>query len=160
VYQNYFSHVGMPFGGHTRGGPNGRVYVYRNICDQRAGVNWSRPSDKSPAGEIKANLPLVVHGRQFLGSASWFFCHNLFVGPANTHGYHQLIRRNSPTPSRWVLTNIFVCLDDSPHAARPATEPLASDIVLDGNLHWSVLPDATPKPGYLENLRTHERGSF
>jgi hypothetical protein len=151
----------MSLGAHTRGGPGGRIYVYRNVCDQRAGVNWSRPSEEKPAGEVMSNLPLVIHGREFLGVESWYFYHNLFIAPnkGGSLAFGYILSRTSPTTSRWLMNNILVYLNDYPKRSR-RTAPLESDIALDGNVHWSPAPEAKVPDGFLEQIRAQERGDY
>ncbi|MCF7855717.1 MAG: hypothetical protein K9N51_13030, partial [Candidatus Pacebacteria bacterium] len=169
IYQNLIRHVGMAFGMHTRGCPEGRIYIYRNICDQREGVNWHRPSDKDPRGHVFSNLPLVIHGRKFLGSESIYVYHNLFVSPnrGGSLAYGALTARNHESTSRWVMNNIMVYLPTANRqwpfrggGLRGNPSPLSSDIILDGNIHWCPDPKVPVPENFMERIRQVEGGDF
>jgi len=163
VYQNLIRHVGMSFGMHTRGGPAGSIFIYRNVCDQRERVNWSRPTEELPSGDLMSNLPLVVHGRQFLGGESVYFYHNLFISP-NRGGTlaFGLAARNSAATSRWLLNNILVYLPTPgrEYPFRGWGHALESDVQIDGNLHWCPDPAADGPGDFLEQCRATDRGAF
>ena len=62
IYQNLITRSLMAFGCHSRGGPNGNIYIFRNIADLRKGVNAGRPSPDHPHGRI--SLPVYSDTRQ------------------------------------------------------------------------------------------------
>jgi hypothetical protein len=153
----------MSFGMNTRGGPDGNIFIYRNLCDLREGVNWDRPDEKNPAGNVLSNLPLVVHGREFLGSESVYFYHNLFVSP-NQGGVlaFGLQARNSATTSRWLLNNLLVYLptEKRGYPFRGWGDKLVSDVQVDGNVHWCPDPTAKAPTNFLAQCRATDRGTF
>ncbi len=67
IYQNLITRSLMAFGCHSRGGPVGNIYVYRNIADLRQGVNLGRPTPDNLQGRIGSYHIFLVHGRNCLG---------------------------------------------------------------------------------------------
>lgn len=123
------------------------------------------PNEKTPKGDVFSNLPLVIHGRRFLGGESVYFYHNLFVSPNRGGNFaFTLLSRNSETTSRWLLNNILVYLPTPgrgyPFRGFGGERDLPSDTVTDGNLHWCPDPEAGPRKPMLELARKQQRGEF
>ncbi len=152
IYQNLITRALMAFSCHSNGGPDGNVFICRNIVDFRQGVNVSRPSPKEPQGRLTAYHIFLRHGRELTGIESLFFYQNTFVSPALSGGYgHRTWTDTTSRTQRRVFNNIFVYLNGYP-ASQIERAPL-DDIQIDGNLHWSPLKDARLPPGFLEKVR-------
>jgi len=152
IYQNLITRSLMAFGCHSRGGPDGHVYAYRNIADLRGAVNISRPSAENPQGKRGSYHIFLVHGRELLGIESMYFYQNTFVSPALSGGFlHRTWANTTERTSRWVLNNVCVYLNRLP---RPNAR--GHNIVVDGNLHWCPLPDAKAGEDYLNSVRDCE----
>jgi hypothetical protein len=153
VYQNLITRALMAFSCHSRGGPEGHIYVYRNIVDLRQGVNVGRPSPSRPQGQLSSYHVFLVHGRELLGIESLYFYQNTLVSPALGGAYaHWTWAHTSPRTARRSFNNLFVYLNGYPATSRLARAGL-HDIQVDGNLHWSPLPDARPPRRFLEAAR-------
>jgi hypothetical protein len=153
IHQNLITKSLMAFGCHSRGGPTGNTYVYRNIADLREGSNTDRPSSNNPQGALKNYHIFLVHGRDFLGIESMFFYQNTFMSPALSGGFaHRLLCNTWPQAKRWVFNNLCVYLDA--YGGLPGFgNPPFPDIRCDGNLHWCPNPQAKLPPDYLETAR-------
>jgi len=153
IYQNIITRCLMAFSCHSRGGPEGKTYIYRNIVDFRQGVNADRPTPEKPAGELKNYHVYLMHGRPFLGVESLHFYQNTLVCPAHVDGYlHRMLYNTSEITQRRVFNNICVYLNTyRPASLRAGMEKM--DIQADGNLHWCPVPGAEPPKDYLERVR-------
>jgi hypothetical protein len=153
VYQNLITRALMAFGCHSRGGPDGNIYVYRNVVDLRQGVNVGRPSPRRPGGQLSSYHVFLVHGRELLGIEALYFYQNTFVSPALGGGYaHRTWTSTSPRTARRSFNNLFVYLNGYPDPGRLALAP-PHDTQLDGNLHWSPAAGAKPPKRFLEAAR-------
>jgi hypothetical protein len=155
VYENLITRALMAFSCHSRGGPDGRTYIYRNIADLRRGVFANRPSPQNPEGTMSNYHIFLTHGRPFLGIESIFFYQNTFISPSSgSGGYaHRTLTSTSEPTQRRVFNNLFVYLKSYP-TPLPDRTPL-HDIQIDGNLHWSPVPGAEPPKGFLEKMRSN-----
>jgi hypothetical protein len=153
VHENLITQSLMAFGCHSRGGPDGNTYIYRNIADLRRGVFSNRPSPKNPEGTLSNYHIFLTHGRPFLGIESIFFYQNTFISPITSSGgyAHRTFTSTSDITQRRVFNNLFVYLKGYPTPV-PDRTPL-HDIQIDGNLHWSPTPGAEPPKGFLEKTR-------
>jgi hypothetical protein len=151
IQQNVISHALMAFGANSRGGPDGSIFIARNIADLRHGANVSRPSPKNPLGELNNYHIFLMHGREKLGVESLFFYQNTFICPV-TGGdayAHRTLNNTNDRTLRRVFNNLCVYLNRYP---SPPDRVGLDDIQVDGNLHWS--PGAEPPQGFLEKART------
>jgi hypothetical protein len=152
IYQNLITRSLMAFSCHSRGGPEGSIYIYRNVVDLRQGVNVSRPSPSAPHGRLASYHIFLTHGRELLGMESLYFYQNTFVSPALSGGYaHRTWSNTSDRTVRRSFNNLFIYLNGYP-APEEANAPL-HDIQLDGNLHWSSVPGAQVPKQFLESAR-------
>jgi len=152
IYQNVIRESLMAFGMHSRGGPTGNIYVYRNIADLRRGVRCNRPTPEKPEGILTNYHIYLMHGREFLGVESLYFYQNTFISPALSGAFaHRTLVNTSERTVRRSFNNIFVYLNAYP-APAVARVPL-HDIQCDGNLHWCSQPDARPPADLLERVR-------
>lgn len=165
VYQNLITRTASAFGLHSRGGPAGDVYVYRNIVDLRRGVHRRRPTPKNPAGDIRSLQVFLKHGYGLLGVESLYWYHNTFVSPATVYKYvHATYLYTTEETKRRVLNNLCVYLGRWPHTRvvfeRAGLAKRKHDIQIDGNLHWCPDPNAEVPTDLLEVARTCEASQF
>lgn len=145
----------MAFGCHSRGGPNGNIYIFRNVADLRKGVFAGRGTPDDPQGRVTTYQIFLMHGRgKPLGMESMYFYQNTFVSRTDPYGYAQrtLSKANSVSKRR-VFNNICVYLNRYGRL-RPFGEP-TPDIHCDGNLHWCANPDVTVPEDYLARIQNH-----
>lgn len=153
IYQNLISRSLMAFGTHSRGGPDGNIYIYRNVADLRQGINAGRPTADNPQGTLDSYHIFIMHGRRKLGVESMFFYQNTFISPANSSGFAMRTLANSlPGTTRRSLNNIFVYLNHFGRF-RPLNRSADADIQCDGNLHWCADPQSKPSANYLDRTR-------
>jgi hypothetical protein len=140
LYQNLITQVLSAFGCNKRGGPNGSIYLYRNVVDMRRGIHMGRPNAKNPDGLIMAANVFLTHGYELLGIESLHFYQNTFVAPSRNNAWDQyLLVSTTEKTKRRVFNNLMVYLDGciGPRTAHGARFPL-HDVQIDGNLHWSA----------------------
>ena len=156
IYQNLITRCLMAFGCHSRGGPNGKIYIFRNIADLREGVNAGRPTPDNPAGRISSYHVFLMHGRgKPLGVESLYFYQNTFVSNAAPDAFaHRTLTKANNVTRRRVFNNIFVYLNRYGRL-RPFNQTSPPDIHCDGNLHWCADPQAAAPEDYLERIRHH-----
>jgi len=156
IYQNLITRCLMAFGCHSRGGPNGKIYIFRNIADLREGVNAGRPTPDNPAGRISSYHVFLMHGRgKPLGVESLYFYQNTFVSNAAPDAFaHRTLTKANNVTRRRVFNNIFVYLNRYGRL-RPFNQTSPPDIHCDGNLHWCADPQAAAPEDYLEQIRHH-----
>ena len=63
IYQNLITRSLMAFGCHSRGGPTGDIYIFRNIADLRGGVYAGRGTPQAPDGRVTTYQIFLMHGR-------------------------------------------------------------------------------------------------
>lgn len=154
IYQNLITQSLMAFGGHSRGGPDGKIYIYRNIADLRQGVQGKRPIPDNPQGEVRTYHIFLIHGRRLLGIESLYFYQNTFISPAVRSAYlHRLWVSTTEGTQRRIFNNLCVYLNQYPPADPVTKIPAEHDVQMDGNLHWSFDPDSAPQAGFLEKVR-------
>ena len=161
IYQNLVTKTGSAFALHSRGGPNGDIYVFRNVADLRRGVQRGRPTPKNPQGDIRSLQVFLKHGRPFLGSESIFWYQNTFIAPSRHYGYvHKTYLYATDKALRRSFNNICIYMNQWPAAsavftrARLGTSP--NDILIDGNLHWTYTPKVKMDPKLVETARNCE----
>lgn len=147
VYNNLITRSAMAFGYHSRGGPAGDTYVFRNVVDLRQGVN------RGP-GRVGALHVHLMHGRLFLGVENIRYYQNTLVSPAvRGSGFlHRLAANTSEQTKRLIFNNLCLYLTDYPIPGRGMGR---HNIVTDGNLHWSATAGEAPD-GWLETVRESE----
>lgn len=153
IYQNLITKSLMAFGCHSRGGPTGDTYIFRNIADLREPVNARRPTSENPQGTLTTYHIFLTHGRGFLGIESMYFYQNTFLSNAYTGGYcHRTLCNTWEKAKRRVFNNICVYLDKYGDLRVPAKPPIP-DIQCDGNLHWCSNPEAKLPKDYLKKVQ-------
>jgi len=152
IYQNLITRSLMAFGCHSRGGPAGNIYIYRNVADLREGVNISRPRPDLPEGRLGNYHIFLVHGRKLLGIESMYYYQNTFISPASPDAFaHRLLTATAPETKRRVFNNIFVYLNR--YGFLRQYKGVDNDVQADGNLHWCVDSAAKLPPRFLDNVR-------
>ena len=152
IYQNLITKSLMAFGCHSRGGPQGNIYIYRNVADLREGVNISRPRPDLPNGRLGNYHIFLVHGRKLLGIESMYYYQNTLISPASPDAFaHRLLTATSPETKRRVFNNIFVYLNR--YGFLRQYKGVDNDVQADGNLHWCVDPSAKLPKRFLDNVR-------
>ncbi len=155
IYQNLITRSLMAFGCHSRGGPRGNIYIFRNVADLRAGVFAGRPTPDDRQGRVTTYQIFLMHGRgKPLGMESFYFYQNTFISRTDPYGYAQrtLSQANSVSKRR-VFNNVCVYLNRYGQL-RPFGEP-TPDIHCDGNLHWCADPEVAVPQNYLDRIRNH-----
>ncbi len=153
IYQNLITRSLMAFGTHSRGGPDGNIYICRNIADLRRGVNAGRPTAENPQGKIDSYHIFLMHGRERMGVESLYFYQNTFISPAYAGGFAmRTLTSTSQRTKRRSLNNVFVYLDRY-GGLPPYNQTPVPDIKCDGNLHWCADPDVKLPERYLEKAR-------
>lgn len=153
IFQNLIARSLMAFGCHSRGGPTGNIYIYRNVADLREGVNISRPRPDLPHGRIGNYHIFLVHGRKLLGIESMYFYQNTFISPASPDAFaHRLLTATAPETKRRVFNNVFVYLNR--YGWLRQYKGIENDVQADGNLHWCVDPSVEVPDGFLDKVRS------
>ena len=161
IYQNLIRQAVDGFGGHARGGPGGKIYLYRNVIDLRGRLQFSRPTEKKPGGDI------------FPGHAAWLV-HNpdhiihmediyMYQNTVLAHVGHTLgsfcagmVMHFSPDAERRVFNNLYV------YTGGAKQYPVAfgykrdkANLAFDGNLHWHANPEVKTPADYFKTSRNH-----
>jgi hypothetical protein len=153
-YQNLITRCVTAFACHARGGPNGSIYIMRNIVDMRLGTRFGRPGTVSPNGKIEGRNVFFMHGAgKLLGVESIYFYQNTFLANVGPRTFaDRTLWYNLPKASRRVFNNMFIYLGQYPDTYLE-TNPGGDDIQIDGNLHWCPNPDVAAPANYLESVR-------
>ncbi len=156
IYQNLITRSLMAFGCHSRGGPNGNIYIFRNVADLRNGVNAGRPAPDTPHGRITSYHVFLMHGRgKPLGVESLYFYQNTFVSNAASDAFaHRTLSKTNSVTQRRVFNNIFIYLNRYGRL-RPFNQEVPPDVQCDGNLHWCAAPDTPLPEEFLERIRNN-----
>ena len=155
IYQNLITRSLMAFGCHQRGGPNGNIYVFRNVADLRKGVFAGRGTPDDPQGRVTTYQIFLMHGRgKPLGMESMYFYQNTFVSNTDAYGYaHRTLSKANRVSKRRVFNNICVYLNR--YGRLRAFGEENPDAHCDGNLHWCADPGADLPADYLDGIRNH-----
>lgn len=161
IYQNLLRTFVTGFAGHPRGGPSGKIHIYRNILDERQRVRFGRPSTERPGGFLYqgAGAWQVHNADHILHMEDIYFYQNTCIVPMNhivSAFSSSMVFSMSPESQRRAFNNIYMFI--SPNAPYPT--PLGKlarmadyNLIFDGNLTWSINPDAkVPGPGYWKKL--------
>lgn len=167
VHENLITQSLLGFGYHNRGGPEGDIYIYRNIVDNRVPAPFGRPTPEQPQGDMRVLHVHVIHGYELFGMESLHYYQNTFVSWVGKDAYaHRTLLNTSERTRRWVLNNLFVYLPGNQQftqltGAREVEQhdPNAEhEIVVDGNLHHASSPAVIDEAGLralLEEARRH-----
>lgn len=152
VYQNLLTRVLTAFGCNNRGGPQGNIYLYRNLVDHREGVPFGRPNPSNPKGTRSSFHVFLTHGSHIYGIESLHFYQNTFLTPVGNAGFAgRTWVSTTETSQRRIFNNLCVYLNQWPDMLLP-TAPL-HDMHIDGNLHWCPVPTAKVPPNFLDAVR-------
>jgi hypothetical protein len=162
IYQNLVRHAVCGFGAHARGGPGGSIYIYRNVVDMREPLQFGRPTDKQPAGQIfPGHSTWLVHNPDhIIHMENVYFYHNTTITPvghmfgAYTSG---MPFATHPDAERRVFNNLCVYYGGAKQYPIAFGYKRASgNVVLDGNLHWHSDPSVKlPSATYFDTSRKH-----
>jgi len=164
AYQNLIRQCWMAFGGHARGGPGGKIYVFRNVADQRKKVQFSRPTPTKPEGVVAPGpTAFMVHNSDhIIHMEDIYFYHNTSLVPMShsTGAYNAGMSSHfHPDAERRVFNNLCVFTGGGKRYPLPmGFKRPAANLVLDGNLHWHADPEV-PLPvnldAYFKSSREH-----
>lgn len=154
IHENLVSRALMAFSCDSEGGPDGTIYLYRNIVDFRRPVFVSRPTPAHPQGVFSNYHVFLVHGGHLSGIESLYFYQNTLICPQFRNGgyAHRTLNNTTETTQRRVFNNLFIYLNGYP--SPPSDRTPLHDIQIDGNLHWSSDPDAELPKAFIEKART------
>ncbi|NUN92181.1 MAG: hypothetical protein HUU04_00195 [Verrucomicrobiae bacterium] len=161
VYQNLIRQCVAGFGAHARGGPGGKIYLYRNVVDMRRNLQFNRPTDKKPQGHIfPGHLAWLVHNPDHIISMEHIY---LYQNTTLTQMGHALNSYTAgmafhfdPEAERRVFNNLHVFVGGGKQYPKAwGFQRDAANLVMDGNLHWHSDPDVKIPANYYESSRTH-----
>ncbi|MFW6038889.1 MAG: hypothetical protein ACOC9P_00245 [bacterium] len=163
VYQNLIRQCVGGFGAHARGGPGGKIYLFRNVVDMRKKVQFARPTPKRPEGRVDTgNTGWLVHNSDnIIHMEDIYFYHNDFIVPMSHSwgGYTAGAAASfAPDSERRVFNNIIAFVGG--HERYPVSfgwQRDAANLAIDGNLHWHSNPDveAPTTEQMYKNSRNH-----
>lgn len=161
AYQNLIRQGVCGFGAHSRGGPGGRIYLFRNVIDLRAPLQFSRPSKDKPQGDVVTGHSawFVHNGDHIIHMEHVYFYHNTTLTPVA----HSLSSYTSgmpfgfhPDAERRVFNNLCA------YTGGAKQYPLAfgvkyekANLAIDGNLLWHSDPSVPIPVDYFKTSRTH-----
>lgn len=144
VYQNVIASGITAFGAHARGGPEGDIYVFRNVIDLRKSLHWERPTAAAPEGKFwKGHSVFFMHGsNRLLHEEAMHFYQNtallrsIFYAGATYASMQPGVPRRS-------FNNVFLYEGG---LLRPFAIPNSDryDLQMDGNLHWHITQGEKP----------------
>lgn len=162
LYQNLIRCGVTGFGAHARGGPEGKIYLYRNVIDLRDVLQFSRPTKEKPEGVVtQGHAAWLVHNPDHIISMEHIYMYqNTTITPVgHVYGAYTagLPFATHPDAERRVFNNICV------YYGGAKRYPIAfgykrdqGNVVLDANLHWHSDPEVAPPPAnYFETSRKH-----
>jgi hypothetical protein len=152
--RNYISKCKTAIGSHTRGGPDGHIYIYGNVIDMREWLPDIRVSPDWPEGRIIRGASLFTpHGIELLGMENLVFAHNTALLPGAVAAeyagrtYLGLTARTQRTS----VNSIYVYLEAQ--KGGPDARPPLGPSLIDGNLHWWPGADIAEGNLWLEKIR-------
>lgn len=162
IYQNLIRCSVDGFGAHARGGPGGKIYLYRNVVDLRDVLQFSRPTPKKPEGVVtQGHAAWLVHNPDhIINMENIYMYQNTTLTPmshifgAYTSG---MPFATHPDAERRAFNNLCV------YFGGAKQYPIAfgykhdkANVVLDANLHWHSNPDVKLPPAtYFDTSRNH-----
>jgi hypothetical protein len=163
IYQNLVRCGVAGFGAHARGGPGGKIYLYRNVIDLRDKLQFSRPTPKKLDGHlVQGHGAWLVHNPDHILSMEHVYLYQNTTITQMGHMYGAYTAGMPfgfhPDMERRVFNNICVYYGGAPRY------PIAfgykrdkANLALDANLHWHADPNV-PVPeadAYFKTSRTH-----
>ncbi len=164
IHENLIRQCWMAFGGHARGGPGGKIYLFRNVMDMRKNVQFGRPRSNAPQGVLgPGSTAFMVHNPDhIIHMENLYFYHNTALVPM-THSYSSYNAGMSsffyPDSELRVFNNLIVFASGGKQYPIPMGQKrTAANLVIDGNLHWHADPAAkvpTDMNTYFKTSRMH-----
>lgn len=160
IYQNLIRQCVAGFGAHARGGPGGKIYIYRNVVDMRENLQFNRPAPDMPGGTIfPGHLAWLVHNANNIIHMEDIFMYQnttlTTVGNVN-YSYCAGMVLNSDRSRRAVFNNLHVYTEGAAQYPTPWRFPEKElNITFDGNLHWHADPAVKPPANYFDTTRKH-----
>ncbi len=163
LYQNLIRCGVTGFGAHSRGGPGGKIYLYRNIVDLRDTLQFHRPSPQKPEGAvIQGNAAWLVHNPDHIIHMENIYLYQNTTLTPMSHAYGAYTSfmpfASHPDAERRVFNNVCVYYGGAKQYPIAFGYKLEKgNVVLDANLHWHADPSVkTPAPDeFFKTSRTH-----
>lgn len=161
IYQNLIRQAVDGFGAHARGGPGGKIYLYRNVIDLRAPLQFERPSAARPAGYVfPGHEAWLVHNPDHIIHMENIYMYQNTVLAQVGHSLGSycsgMVFHFAPDAERRVFNNLFVYpggIKQYPVAFGFKRD--AANLVFDANLHWHADPAVKIPADYFKTSRTH-----
>ncbi len=159
VYNNLFTACTTAMGFHTRGWAPGKVFIYGNVVDLRAGSNYQRATNGDPEKpNVISGHFLNSHGREVTGMESIYIYHNTCILPVHSYsGFAGTVTmRLWPESRREACNNIFVHMGIPQRFQRvPSFDYGVQTFAMDGNVHWSTVQPDLRTEDFLATIRAH-----
>jgi hypothetical protein len=148
IYQNLIRRCTTGLAAHARGGPGGKIYIYRNVVDMREPVQFNRPSPEQPEGTILngAQSAWQVHNANHIIHMEDIF---MYQNTTLTRMAHPIASYGGGMPfgfwpgsQRRVFNNLHVYFGSKDYPIAFGTKFNEANLAFDGNLHWNAEPDA------------------
>ena len=161
IYQNLIRQAVDGFGAHARGGPGGKIYLYRNVIDLRAPLQFGRPSKDKPQGDIiTGHSAWLVHNPDHIIHMEHIYMYqNTTLTPVgHTLGSYTsgMVFALSPDAERRVFNNLCVYIGGlKQYPVAFGYKRDQGNLAFDGNLHWHSDPTVKMPADYFKTSRTH-----
>lgn len=146
IYQNLIRQCVTALGAHSRGGPGGKIYIYRNVIDMRGPIQYLRPMPDKPEGMIAdggQSAWQVHNSSKIIHMEDVYLYQNTTltrVGhPLSSYG-GGMVSGFSTGSQRRVFNNLHVYFGSKNYPVANVERQEPADIVFDGNLHWNGEP--------------------
>lgn len=161
IFQNLIRQAVDGFGGHARGGPGGKIYLYRNVIDLRAPLQFGRPSPAKPQGDIfPGHAAWLVHNPDHIIHMEHIYMYQNTVLSHVSHSMGSycsgMVMHFAPDAERRVFNNLFT------YTGGARQYPVAfgykrdkANLAFDANLHWHTDPAVKVPADYFKTSRTH-----
>jgi len=161
IYQNLVRQCVSAFSGHARGGPGGKIFIYRNVVDMRGYLQFSRPTDKKPEGNVfPGHLAWLVHNPDHIISMEdiYMYQNTTLTQMGHTLGSYTagMAFHIFPEAERRVFNNINVLIGGGKQYPKAwGYKRDAANLVLDANLIWNANAGAKIPDKYFDSSRNH-----
>ncbi len=161
IYQNLIRQAVDGFGGHARGGPGGKIYLYRNVIDLRAPLQFERPHPDKPGGEIfPGHATWLVHNPDHIIHMEDIYMYQNTtlsqVGHSMGSYCSGMVFHFSPDAERRVFNNLCVYIGGAKqYPIAFGYKRDAGNVAFDANLHWNADPAVKVPADYFKSSRTH-----
>jgi hypothetical protein len=156
IYQNLIRHAVAGFGAHARGGPGGKIYIYRNVVDLRKKLQFARPTPQRPLGNIfRGHMAWLVHNaNNIIHMEDIYMYHNTTITTGGAYSSGMAFDFH-PDAERRVFNNLHVYHGTKRYPQAWTRKRERANLAFDANLHWHVDP-AVPIPNnYFATSRGH-----